>query len=333
MKKLIRSTIALGLLVLTSCVASINYLMVSVQEEGGIKFTQMTKDDDVVLGPFVTKTAGKIYWYAPPLIAVSPDGSKLAYLGHKNASDNIYIKNTQGGGAVLQRTFRTKILDMCFAPDGSKIAFTEQVDGSDNIYMINADEGSAIQQVTSTPSDEMGPQFSPDGKNIFFTKSEKTLVNNVAYTRYYVWGFNLQTSLFTQYSEGFTPSVTPDGHNIIVTRNNKNTNLGEIWMIDIEKGRETQLLSDKIRGFSSPKISPDGKRIICVGTTNATKNTPTNLDLYLFNINGTNLTQLTFHPGNDVSPTWAPDSKSIYFLSQRGTERGNWNVWQMNIPQ
>lgn len=322
-----------GVAFLSGCSPKINYSLVSVPEEGGIRFTQFTKEEDIVLGPKIIKTNNNVYWYAPPLIALSPEGNKLAYLGEKNNSDNIYLKSTLGGGATVQRTFRNTILDMSFSPDGKKIAFTEIVDGNNNIYAINALEGSAVQQITATNSDEMGPQYSIDGSKIFFTKSEKTLVGSIPVTRYYVWSFDNKTSLFTQYSEGFTPSMLPDGENLVVTRNNKNTNLGEIWMINIEKGNETLLISDKNKGFSSPQVSPDGKMVVCVGTTNSKKNCPLNLDIYLFKIDGTALTQLTFHPGDDVSPKWAPDGKSIFFLSKRGTSKGIWNVWQMNVNQ
>lgn len=56
-----------------------------------------------------------------------------------------------------------------------------------------------------------------------------------------------------------------------------------------------------------------------------------NLDLYVVRTDGTNLTQLTYHPGNYVSPIWSKDGKSIYFISQRGTEKGTWNIWKMTF--
>ena len=46
---------------------------------------------------------------------------------------------------------------------------------------------------------------------------------------------------------------------------------------------------------------------------------------------GSRLTQLTYHEGHDLSPVWAPDGKSIYFLSQRGSEKGIYNIWKMNF--
>lgn len=102
-------------------------------------------------------------------------------------------------------------------------------------------------------------------------------------------------------------------------------------MINIRKGSETLILNDPKKGYSSPQISPDGKRIVCVGTTEGDNTKPQNLDIFVVNVDGTRLTQLTFHGGHDVSPVWAPDGKSIFFLSQRGNKQGKYNVWKMDL--
>jgi Tol biopolymer transport system component len=317
----------------------VDYISISVPEEGGIKFVQYTKDEDKVLTPnikVITSQTGKKYieWWAAPLISVSNDGNLLGYLAYQNNAANVFIKKTEGGTATIQRTFRSSVNDMTFSPDGKYIAFSDVTDGNSNIYLLNATEGAAIQQITSTSASEVGPCFSSDGKLIFFTKYETSMLSNGSYkTRFYIWSFNRETSLLTQYSEGFTPTLVPDGKSVVITRNNKETNNGEIWMIDLDKGTETLLLSDKDRGYSSPQVSPDGKRIVCVGITKQTSVRPTNLDIYTFNIDGTNLTQLTFHGGHDLSPKWSPDGSSIYFMSQRGSEKGSYNVWKMNYKQ
>ena len=45
----------------------------------------------------------------------------------------------------------------------------------------------------------------------------------------------------------------------------------------------------------------------------------------------TQLTQLTYHPGNDLSAVWSPDGRSIFFLSQRGSADKVYNVWRMDF--
>lgn len=323
----------------SSCAPVINYQLTSVPEEGGIKFVQLTTNEENVVGPniFFNKATNVLQWYAAPFISVTPDGLRLAFVAQKNDKRNLYIKNTTGGKATVQRTFREGVLDMAFSPDGTRIAFTDAIvtgttqgiGGSigvpitdSNIYQINATDGAAVQQVTTTGLDEMGPNFSRDGKSVFFTKKEND--------RYYIWNVNLETSILTQYTEGFTPSLTPDGNKMVITRNNRGR--GEIWLIDLKSGSETLILNDSQKGYSSPQVSPDGQTIVCVGSTPGTSVIPTNLNIYTVTIEGTKIMQLTFHPGHDTSPVWAPDGNSIYFISQRGNETGKANVWRMDRP-
>jgi TolB protein len=52
-----------------------------------------------------------------------------------------------------------------------------------------------------------------------------------------------------------------------------------------------------------------------------------NRDIYVMNIDGTGLKRLTDHPGEDIEPTWSPDSTRIAFTSKRD---GNKEIYVMN---
>ncbi len=328
MKHLILAGVA-GI-ILSSCApkiptVAIDYLTVAVPEEGSLKLTQYTREDEAVVHPYIGKdpATGLLNWYAAPLLAISPDSKKIAYIASSNGFNNLYLKDVVGGRSTIQRTFNRDIMDMGYSPDGKNIVFTENKGGNNNIYMINATEGVAVQQLVSSSASELSPSFSFDSKNIFFAKSEGS--------RYYIWSLNIESSLLTQYTEGFTPSLSPNGEDLVVTRNSRDGSRGEIWMININKGTETLILSDPKKGYSSPQLSPDGETIICVGTTEGDKTKPQNLDLFLVKTDGTKLTQLTFHGGHDVSPIWTPDGKGIFFIAQRGNKEGKYNVWKMDL--
>lgn len=321
-------TVLMGLLFIgcheTKVVA---YHFTSVPEEGGISFTQLTQEDENIVHPAiaVNNITNALEWYAAPLLAISPDGKKLAYLALQNDYHNLYIRNVAGGMSKVQRTFSRQVSDMAYSPDGKNIAFTDRHGGSNNINLINATEGAAVTQLAGTSENELGPIFTPDGKTVFYTVQQGL--------RFYVWSVNIETGLKTQHCEGFTPVLTPDGEKLVVTRNNKDTGLGEIWMIDLKKGQETFIFGDNKRGFSSPSISPNGKTIAMVGVTQGTKTRGRNLDIYTVSVDGTRLTQLTFHEGNDVSPIWDNNGENIFFLAQRGNSSGIWNIWKMNIKE
>lgn len=322
---------------LCGCGPMIDYSMESVPEEGGIHLTRFTNDDENTISTAVVHGNGTLTWSGNRYLAVTPDGNKLAFIRWVDGKDNIYIKNTAGGTSAVQRTFRTAVSDICFSPDSKFIAFSEMVNGFSHIYMMNASEGSAVQEITSANNyDDVNPAFSSDGTLIYFSRIEKhyNTVNNGTNTTCYsgvytIWSYNLKTGLLTQYDEGFDPSPMPDGESILVGRTNKANGLGEIWMLNTRTGAVTQILPSGRMGFSNPAISPDGKRIVCVGASPASNTRPANLDIYTVNIDGTGLTQLTFHPADDMCPTWSSDGKSIYFISGRANKTQRYNVWQM----
>ncbi len=66
-------------------------------------------------------------------------------------------------------------------------------------------------------------------------------------------------------------------------------------------------------GAYLPVISPDGTRILFA----ATPEKANAQDLFVVNIDGSNLRRLTTHPDSDTTPTWSPDGKQIAFTSDR----------------
>jgi Tol biopolymer transport system component len=331
------------LLIAGSCATTsklIDYSQISVPQEGGYQFNQITSEDQIIWGPRVINTGGKLQWFTGSMFDVSVDGSKIVYIASTSAEQkegNIYVRSTSGGRSSIQRTFGISATGPCFSPDGNSISFSGTFPGQDksNICLINTNEGSAIQHLTESQSGvAAAPSFSNDGERIFYTRglASTVTVGNVPTTKwtYSIWSMNKNTSITTQYVEGSSPEYV-QGEKLLFTKSNNTTNQGEIWMLDLKSGQETMILRDNMRGFSTPKISPDGKRLLCVGSTTGTKPQESNLNIFLVNIDGTGFQQLTFHPGNDTSPCWSPDGKTMYFLSQRGNDKGSYNIWSIDL--
>jgi hypothetical protein len=73
-----------------------------------------------------------------------------------------------------------------------------------------------------------------------------------------------------------------------------------------------------------PAFSPDGRQLAF--TSNRAD--PNNWDLYLMNVNGSNVRRLTFSAGFDVEPAFSPDGSKIAWTSARA---GNLNIFVMNV--
>lgn len=66
-------------------------------------------------------------------------------------------------------------------------------------------------------------------------------------------------------------------------------------------------------------IDADGTRLVFASTRHAERP-----DLYIKDVDGVAVTQLTADPASDVQPAFSPDGSRVAFASDRG---GNWDIW------
>jgi dipeptidyl aminopeptidase/acylaminoacyl peptidase len=83
-----------------------------------------------------------------------------------------------------------------------------------------------------------------------------------------------------------------------------------------------------LKRLSAFQVSPDGTRVVLAVRATDLEANRGRLDLYLVNADGSGLRALTTHPENDQDPVWAPDGKSVFFLSARG---GSSQVWRIAV--
>lgn len=336
MNKLLYLAVAAGLIGWNSAEAKrvkLNYSVIDVPEEGGVKFEQITEDSDCVnkeglvskaKGMFGIKNLSKIDWWVNPRIAVSPDGSKVAYLNWKNRTLNVMVKDAHRGGASTQRTFRANVTDFTWSPDGNTICFTEFRSGHFGVYLVDASQGTVVRQISTGNENDFAGQITADGKHILFHRGEGP-------GAYSIWSYDREKNLFSNYSRGMTPCLIPGEKDVIYCGRYTDKRESEIWRVNLSSGVEEILLSQPGRSFTTPVLSPDGRWLLVTGASMDEKGKDINTDLFVIRTDGTQFTQLTYHPGNDLSGVWAPDGKSIYFLSQRGSIEGTFNVWKMNF--
>ena len=312
-----------------------DFSLVFVPEEGGVKFEKITDDADYVAtyDGWLVKLKSKMFgsgkynnlsWWVIPQIGVSPDGKRIGYINEKNKTTNIMIKNAAKGGASTQRTFRANVQGFSWSPDGKTLCFTEVRGGHEGIYLVDANQGTVVRQISNGTDSDLGGVISPDGNTIFFHRGE-------GFSSYSLWSYDRKTNLFSNYSRGMTACPIPGNKNAIYCARFTDKNESEIWRINFETGVEEVILAVPEKSFTTPQLSPDGQWLLVTGNSKSEKEGIENTDIFAVRTDGTQFTQLTYHPGNDLSAIWAPDGKSIFFLSQRGSKDRIYNVWRMDF--
>lgn len=260
-------------------------------------------------------------WDTGNRLAVSPDGADLAYLSVVDKASNVMVKKTTAGSPSTQRTFR-RAQNIWWGPDG-RLYFNDNTGGTSTIGSTDARQGSLVKQITNN-NDDWNPAITYDGSLIYFTRYDASGPS--------IWSINTKSGELTNCTRGY--SSVPYGKNpmqILCTRNSQKGN-SELWLINLEKGDETLLLSDTEKGFSDPAVSPDGRWILVVANSLSSITNKQNTDIYAVRSDGTQLTQITYHPEIDCSPAWSSDGKFIYFISSRANKDRKFAIWKIKNP-
>lgn len=260
-------------------------------------------------------------WGTDRVLDISPNGLELAYLSIINGQWNVMVRKSGTQGSATQRTFRN-VGDFSWGHDGN-LYFGDVADYKRvQISSTDAHVGSIMRQLTSNNTDS-NPVLSNDGNKIYFTRIDKSGA--------FVWSYDLRNGALTSCCRGYNPSPVGEGCDEFICVRNSSFGTSELWHVNYEKGQETLILTDKNRGFTSPRVSPDGKWILCQGNSKSSISHKDNLDIFVVRIDGTGFIQLTYHPADDCSPVWSPDGKYIYFVSSRANENNAFNIWRMRF--
>lgn len=95
----------------------------------------------------------------------------------------------------------------------------------------------------------------------------------------------------------------------------------QIYLINTD-GTGLQLITAIENGACQPSWSPDGSQLVFISPCRERlefydKEYYNDASLYMINVDGTGLKQLTTIPGSDYDPAWSPDGKRIAFTSLR----------------
>jgi TolB protein len=235
--------------------------------------------------------------------AWSPDGRWLAFSSERTGRGDIYLMDPDGEG--LRRLTDHPAYEGAprFAPDGRSIFFEGERDGRAEIYRLSLPDGvpAQIEQVTSSISRKLGPAPSPDGKRLAFM--EKSLI------RWQVSLLDLESDSTEELTSGggaCRPGWSPDGA-LLSYVSTREGSKGDLWLREMRGRREGIEWRVSTRADShnyDPAFSRDGTALAFASTRERGRGEQ--WDIFVSDLNGGRLLQLTTDHGNNRFPDWRP---------------------------
>lgn len=144
---------------------------------------------------------------------ISPDGSRMVMTLSKDGNPDLYVMDRRTRRLTrLTRTRHAAEASPCWSPDGRRIAYVSDSDGSPQVYVID-DTGGNRRRLTFQGSENVAPDWGPDGRIAFSSRRER---------RYQVHVLDMETGRSVRVSPDDAdyedPSWAPNGRHIVCTR-------------------------------------------------------------------------------------------------------------------
>jgi TolB protein len=230
--------------------------------------------------------------------------TRIAFANDHTGSKEIYVADYDGYNLKRLTSDKSIALLPRWTRDGGEVYYTDYKAANPDLYAISADGGDA-REVSTRSGINIAGGFSPDGRFLLVTLANKSATNIYRLTI----GDHQMKAITSHWGIDASPTYSPDGQQIAFVSDRAGN--PEVHIMETETGR-TRRLTD-LNWCDSPSWSPQGDWIAFAGRITA----KSPLNIYLIDVTGNQLRQVTRDAGNNEDPTWSPDGRYLAFTTTR----------------
>lgn len=198
-------------------------------------------------------------------------------------------------------------------PFSSQITAACGRNGARQIVVFSID-GTGLYTATKNKSNNISPNWSPDGGSIAFTSFLRRFPEIYSVDS----GGGTPKQLTSNGATNITPAFSPSGNSIAFSSSFSGD--AELYLMS-PSGHITQKLTSVINIDLAPAWSPDGQKIAFASERAG------NLHLFAMGADGSSPQRLTYTGYQNDQPDWSPDGQKIVFTSR---DRGAFDIFSMN---
>ena len=245
---------------------------------------------------------------------------RLVFVSTVDGDPEIVVIDTKTGEASPITDNRSVDIHPQWSPDRKLIVYMSDQAGDMEINVVDP-KGESVTRLTHNGGDDQFPRWSPDGKRLAFISEQE------GGPEVFLMDANGEraTRITFNATQDILGGWSPDGEWLVYYSEGTIEERG-LWLRNPDGVNLVRLTTGKDR---EPAWSPDGKHIAFVRWDGG------NADLFVMRElsdgtwqDGVEVTRLTQHEADDMSPNWSPDARSIAFVSFRD---GSAEIYSMRV--
>ena len=262
--------------------------------------------------------------------AISPDGSRIAYVSAESGGYDLWIVNIDGSNnRCIVHMYPEQCLLPSWSPDGEWLSYGSRYDSpTGNLYIVRADGSEPPYNITYDNSPgryNEWTRWTPDGKEVVFTGAGPTGFSQVKALPTSIPTGKVRPRLVTNDEWNNTNvQVSPDGKWVAFQSDRSgyaDNKRMDVFIAPITGGPGRNLTPNtKEHHDSHPRWSADGTRIAFVSDRTGWRN------IGVIDVATGGTTMLTTSEWDENNPYWSPDGRWIAYTANKG-----WNFHVMLV--